>query len=90
MLLFIFGASTSSNAHAVQTAWCFAPNGTDIRVYVEHWHGPGQGVDCGGGATINLSVAINGGSPTVFNNVSFIFTKINFQLSFSLESPIFH
>jgi hypothetical protein len=71
MLLLIFGASTSSNAHAVQTAWCFAPNGTDVRVYVEHWHGPGQGVDCGGGATINLTVAINGGSPTVFNNVSF-------------------
>jgi len=55
----------------VQTAWCFAPNGDDIRVYIEHWHGPGQNVDCGAGATINVSVAINGGAAEVFNNLAF-------------------
>jgi hypothetical protein len=71
VLLFLFGASISANAHAVQTAWCFAPNGEDVRIYIEHWHGPGQNVDCGAGATINISVSINGGAATVYNNLAF-------------------
>jgi hypothetical protein len=58
MLLFLFGASISANAHAVQTAWCFDPNDDDVR------NGPGQDVDCGAGATIN----INGGAATVYNH----------------------
>ena len=58
-------------AHGVQTAWCFAPNGDDIRIYIEHWHGPGQNVDCSAGATIDVSVSINGGAATVYNNLSF-------------------
>ena len=74
MLLFLFGASISANAHAVQTAWCFAPNGDDVRIYIEHWHGPGQDVDCGAGATIN----INEDAATVYNNKSSLLTKINY------------
>ena len=70
-LLFFLGAYSSVNAHGVQTGWCFAPNGDDIRIYIEHWHGPGQDVDCGAGATINISVAINGGAEQYFNNLSF-------------------
>jgi hypothetical protein len=34
-----------------------------MRVYIEHWHGPGQNVDCGAGGTINVSVALNGETP---------------------------
>ena len=71
ILLFIIGTSTTLSAHAVQTAWCWAPDGESVRVYIEHWHGPGQNVDCGAGATINVSVAINGGSPITYNNIPF-------------------
>jgi hypothetical protein len=73
MLIFLFGASISANAHAVQTAWCFDPNDDDVRIYIEHWHGPGEDVDCGAGATIN----INGGGATVYNNELLLPTKIN-------------
>ena len=70
-LLFFLGTLTSVSAHGVQTGWCFAPNGDDIRIYIEHWHGPGQDVDCGAGATINVSVAINGGAEQFFYNIPF-------------------
>lgn len=69
--LFLCFLNFNAFGHGVQTAWCFAPNGEDIRVYIEHWHGPGQDVDCGAGATINLSVSINGGAVTTLNDVPF-------------------
>jgi hypothetical protein len=75
MLIFLFGASISANAHAVQTAWCFAPYGDDVRIYIEHWHGPDQDVDCGAGATIN----INRGAATVYNNELLLLTKVNYH-----------
>lgn len=72
LMFFMFICNVQDvKAHAVQTAWCFAPNGDDIRIYIEHWHGPGQNVDCGAGATINISVSINGGAAVVYNNLAF-------------------
>jgi hypothetical protein len=56
--LFSFNVS----AHGVQAGYCQLQNGF-IRVYIEHWHGPGQNVDCGAGGTINVSVALNGETP---------------------------
>ncbi|KAA3632942.1 MAG: hypothetical protein DWQ02_13965, partial [Bacteroidetes bacterium] len=70
-LLIFMAAYTTSSAHGVQTAWCWAPDGEHVRVYIEHWHGPGQDVDCGAGATINVSVAINGEAPITYNNIPF-------------------
>ncbi|NNE26945.1 MAG: hypothetical protein HKN09_08895, partial [Saprospiraceae bacterium] len=75
-LLFSFSPQ-SVNAHGVQTAWCWAPDGEHIRIYIEHWHGDSQNVDCGAGATINVAVAINGQAPATYNNIAFQYNQIN-------------
>ncbi|NNK89846.1 MAG: T9SS type A sorting domain-containing protein [Saprospiraceae bacterium] len=77
LLFLLFTNAPSLNAHGVQTAWCWSPDGENIRIYIEHWHGDSQNQDCGAGGTINVAVAINGQAPATYNNIPFVYNHIN-------------
>ena len=61
ILSFIAFNSNYSFGHAVQVAWGFDPSGTNLRIYIEHWHG--NLISFPGTATIDVSVSVAGGAP---------------------------
>ncbi|PHR21531.1 MAG: hypothetical protein COA38_18640, partial [Fluviicola sp.] len=68
VLVSIFFLSISNaSAHAVQVAWCLDPTGTNLRVYIEHWHA--VPLTLTPTSTIDLTTSLNGGTPIVLINV---------------------
>ncbi len=68
LLLFLLSSVMSSFAHTVQVAWTYNPSGTHMRIYLEHWHGDLGSIPAT--STIDLTVAVNGGTPIFMSAVA--------------------
>ncbi|MFT6782923.1 MAG: hypothetical protein ACJA1A_002861, partial [Saprospiraceae bacterium] len=56
--LLLLGLSINVFGHATNIAYCFSPDGMNVRVYIAHWH---SNSEFNGSSTINIEIAVNGG-----------------------------